>query len=396
VHRSTTQNVALSGGVFLLAITCIAELIGWGESGFGALQMFLLVIGFALLAIGVLPSDAAMGRILRQLILLFGAAYFSLLLAEVGLLVVTPYDARIDPVLSLRGSVVETPWGFGLTPGWRGVFDDGLIKATIQVNARGDRDAETPRNGARQRVLLIGDSVAFGYGLDQEETIDAQLEQMADGVDAHNLGVLGYGPAETAAKLRATTSTTASHVIYVFNGNDLRDDARPGNYRVWNGYLVPTMRPDGSPYTEADYREHAQAKADDTTLRKVLSLVGTRDLMARILQPDADRVMGPLDNYKPEGIERALEQTAAMKKIAEARGAKFTVVVVPMKGEAAPESYAAPTRQFLDRLAAASIPSVDLHGRLNVREHYFDHDPHLNEVGANQTAKAIAELLEKR
>ena len=395
MRRSTYQNVALISGVLLLAITSVAELANCGEAGFGALPQLLLILGFGLLAIGILPSDAAVGRMTRQLILLFGAAYFSLLLAEVGLLVVTPYDARIDPVISLRGSVVETPWGFGLKPGWSGVFADGLISAAISVNSRGDRDEESAEPGREKQVLLVGDSVAFGYALEQHETIDANIERLSDDTDAYNLGVLGYGPGEAAGKLQATTATRAEHVIYVFNGNDLRDDARPGNSRVFNGYLVPRHRPDGTPYEEADYRAHAQAKEDDTTLRKVLSLVGTRELLSRLIEPDADRVMGPLDNYKPEGIERALTQTLAMKQIAGARGAKFTVVVVPMKGEAAPESYAAPTRRFLERLNAASIPYLDLHERLTLHDHYFNHDPHLNAEGAKETAKAIVELLEK-
>jgi hypothetical protein len=394
VRRSTYQNVALVAGIVLVAIATVAELASWGESGFGALQQLFLVLGLAAAALGVLPQDAALGKMVQQAIFIFGAAYVSLLMAEVGLLVVTPYEERIDPVLTLRGSVVATSWGFDLKPGWRGLFQDGMVSAVISVNAVGNRDRDPEQDG--RRLLLLGDSVAFGYALSQEETIDAQIESATRGrIDAVNLGVLGYGPGETAAKLASTTATRASDVIYVFNGNDLRDDARFGSYRVWEGYLVPARKADGSAYTEDEYREHAQAKESDTTLRKVLSLVGTRNLLARLVEPDRDRVMGPLESYKPDGIEHALEQTKKMKELAEARGARFTVVVVPMKGEAAPESYAAPTRRFLERLKDAEIPTLDLHERLTLAEHYFNHDPHLNAEGARETAAAIVELLEK-
>jgi hypothetical protein len=391
---STYQKITLAAGLLLVAITTIAELARWGESGFGALQKLMLATGLSAIALGALPQEGTSGRLVRPVILTFGAAYLSLLLAEIGLLVVTPYDARIDPVISLRGSVEDTAWGFGLKPGWRGLFQDGVAHAMISVNRLGDRDAELVQTDPD--LLLLGDSVAFGYALGQHETIDAAIESLTEGrIDAYNLGVPGYGPAETARKLEATTATRAARVIYVFNGNDLRDDARPGRYKAWQGYLVPTTRPDGTPYTEEDYRRHEQAKADDTTLRKVLSLVGVRNLVLRIVDPDRHRVMGPLENYKPEGIDRAIAQTRKMKEIAEARGAKFTLVVVPMKGEAAPETYSAPTRAFLDRLEEEKIPYVDLHERLNLAAHYFDHDPHLNAAGAKETAKAIVALLEK-
>ncbi len=395
VRRSTYQNTALAVGVLLLAITSIAELAGWGEKGFGALQQLMLFLGAGVIAVGVLPQDGTLARMTRQLILLFGAAYFSLLLVEVGLLVVTPYEARIDPVITLRGSVVETPWGFNLTPYWTGVFQDGVVTADIEINSRGDRDAEPAPNPDR-RVLLIGDSVAFGYGLPQHDTIDASIESLTKGrIDAYDLGVLGFGPGETVAKLEATRDLPAHDVIYIFNGNDLRDDARFGNYQVYEGYLVPVARPDGTAYTEEDYREHVEAKEDDTTLRKVLSLVGVRVLLGRLVEPDRDRVIGPLENYREEGIELALAATLRMKAVAESRGATFTVVVIPMKGEAAPETYAAPTREFIERLEAAGVDTLDLHARLTRADHYFNHDPHLNAEGARETARAIVERLEK-
>jgi lysophospholipase L1-like esterase len=70
--------------------------------------------------------------------------------------------------------------GFTLRPGVRVRHVDRDFSVTVDVNALGMRGPErTPsKRPGTARILLLGDSFAFGWGVQQEETFAARLEQL--------------------------------------------------------------------------------------------------------------------------------------------------------------------------------------------------------------------------
>jgi lysophospholipase L1-like esterase len=83
-------------------------------------------------------------------------------------------------------------------------YRSGEFEFTATINRLGFRDHEYAlERGRRPRVLAIGDSFTFGWGLDLDDTWVKVLERKlrADGIDAEvlNLGRSGYSPANYAS-----------------------------------------------------------------------------------------------------------------------------------------------------------------------------------------------------
>jgi lysophospholipase L1-like esterase len=58
---------------------------------------------------------------------------------------------------------------------------------------RGLRDYEMRRPEHTKRVMVLGDSFVFGWGVRDQEVLTAQMESQVQNLEALNLGVAGYG-----------------------------------------------------------------------------------------------------------------------------------------------------------------------------------------------------------
>ena len=107
--------------------------------------------------------------------------------------------------------IVETPpqltrghprRGYQLRADYEGVTKFGVH---LRVNSRGLRspEFEVPKPPGLRRVLVLGDSVTFGWGVEEEQNFSRRLEealrqQLACPVEVLNSGVSGYGTVEEA------------------------------------------------------------------------------------------------------------------------------------------------------------------------------------------------------
>jgi hypothetical protein len=68
----------------------------------------------------------------------------------------------------------------------------------VSLNERGYRGRELPlpKTGDRTRVVVLGDSIAFGFGVSDEETFPHLLDVRDNGMEAGNRAVPGYGPGQ--------------------------------------------------------------------------------------------------------------------------------------------------------------------------------------------------------
>ena len=63
----------------------------------------------------------------------------------------------------------------------------------IQINSQGFRGPDAWTWGARKRILVLGDSFAFGPGVNVRERFDAVLVRQRPAWSIVNLGIMGYG-----------------------------------------------------------------------------------------------------------------------------------------------------------------------------------------------------------
>jgi hypothetical protein len=139
------------------------------------------------------------------------------------------FQTSADPVLA-----------YELKPDFS-LFKDGRRLNINRFGIRDDSDAvpEGPR-----KIALLGDSVVFGTGFSQDETIAALLQQALDPatnrVRVLNFGVPGYNLPELAGQLNVKDAVYhVDEVIYVMNPNDfcrrntMTEGADNGLYRMY-------------------------------------------------------------------------------------------------------------------------------------------------------------------
>jgi len=402
-----SSRLTLAAGLSIALVGATADFTGISSRpGLGALQLAMIAVGLVVAAWGAFESRPRARRNLARMMLIAISSYLALWILEV--MIAYPLNPRLGkrspmrsmPGLYEKGELVS----YRHAPGFQGTFDDGILQVSVAINSKGDRDDEPREDVDRDRkLMLIGDSFTFGHALEIEESIAGRIEARAEGeIDAYNLGVMGYGPGDTALRLEEAAWWQGRTVYYLFFPNDLQNNnARPGLITVYQGWGVPVFGPDGHEYRESEWDaliayvlEHGTAP-DKTVLfsntftlrhlRGMVEVMGDRDL----------RLSGfPEQTYAPENISAAIQYTARMHELASERGASFEVVILPARGEAEADEYSSWTQRYIDGIEANGEQTIELLDRLD-GEDYFRHDPHFNAAGADATAAAIVEHFDQ-
>jgi len=329
----------------------------------------------------------------------FGAAmvasYVSLLVVEVRL-----WRKQPKSVLKLmeRGLYVVDEEGVRLRPGARVHFDDGYARGDVSVSSLGYRGHE-PCGDADNRVLILGDSFAFGSLLDQPETIDACMERLRPGREVINLGVTGYNLPEPLEPLRRWT-LGARHVVYLFGNTDLDGTVEQ---LVVDGYRVRRLRhPDGSPFTDEEMgpaatRRIAEIKQSRQLSWRSLRLPRVRTALRRsgrtAVDVPTDAFVDP--RQRAEAVARGIGATEEMRALAERRGMTFRVAIVPTLAEVTARSYCPAVADYVAALKGRGEPPLELIDCLSA-DLYWGHEGHFNPAGARVVARAIDAALSTR
>lgn len=159
----------------------------------------------------------------RNLLLLLAATALALLLGE-GLLRLVYRDlpveswARSGFCKDADDLRIMRPGGTVVQLGeWGGV--------THAANDRGYRDASWDAKRGPQRVLILGDSFGFGWGVPADSTIVSRIDAI-EGVDAYNLSIPGDGPVRMYHRyLRHRAAIDPDLVVVLAYVNDLHGPA---------------------------------------------------------------------------------------------------------------------------------------------------------------------------
>jgi lysophospholipase L1-like esterase len=166
--------------------------------------------------------------------MLFGLA-LGVVLIEMGLRVVGALcSSQADGASELRGLHrfrPDLPWLFELRPGAEGRTSDAG-GALYRINADGLRDSvyARPKPDGVFRVVVMGDSVSFGYGVEEAEAYPQVLEELlsqlmpSPEIEVVNLSVGGYNAYNEARLLEGVGQSYEPDLVLVqFCINDLND-----------------------------------------------------------------------------------------------------------------------------------------------------------------------------
>ena len=159
-----------------------------------------------------------MRNTLINLSLLLGSILVCFGLLELGLRITGLVQVGPHPPLIYQQSS-DPAISYELIPS----LDRKAYRSTVTTNALGLRSSEI--DASRPKIAVIGDSITFGYGVENDETIAARLEAQLPTVQFLNAGVPGYHLGqETALYRERIQALHPISVILVFHPNDMNID----------------------------------------------------------------------------------------------------------------------------------------------------------------------------
>jgi len=428
------------------------ELLGiWGTPHpRGVWGLLAVTAAYVLLSLRWLNSGASVeaGRLrewIRRLALVALAACVTLIAAESAIKPFVPaYPYEITPA---EGSppahaVSDDRLQTRLVPGFAGRFRHWDFPGVeVKINSEGFRDREwsaAPPGTEGGRVLGLGDSFAFGTGVQAEEVFLRRFEA-ADGLThggswTFNAGVPGYGPPQYSRLLHSLLPRVQPDtvVVLLYTGNDLEEAA------LFNGWLESRRAAGAAPVAggvppwRRDERRHVGGALTD--LKRGTYWTGTSAL-GRLVLPRVHRLLVSAGWAHPRVVyndflirscskapdpqvvaaeQAAIDALAEIRRLCAAREARLVVVLAPPavlvdlamfdrffdKQQAYPRELFSPDalhQRLVGRITAAGITILDLLPVLRQRHEAGDrlyHDEgHWNAAGHQLAADELARLL---
>lgn len=347
-----------------------------------------------------------MARRRAKLLLLVGALLVAFGAAEVA--------SRILVGAKFKTPLIYQPsdsTSFELVPGIVEQHNSREFSVVYRINPQGYRGAPVtlPKPEGQQRVILTGDSFAFGHGVEEAETVGSRLEaRLGDDVRVVNAGFAsGTAPDDAFAFLaspRAAALDPDVVVELVFMKNDLRDLSEHEWVRVDDqGRPLKVVHP-----TEGPNRLHGRGPIPIHKSNPILRNLGLAQLAGRAyfalvaLPARSKRLAAWADSYlddHPSGLSPRFETALrGIDDLTRAKGWGLVVGVIPTRKQTEG------TPHGLYDAALARLKA--LLGQLQIRFVVFDEpssgigpgdlyplDSHWKASGHDQAAATLAPLV---
>ncbi len=307
--------------------------------------------------------------------------------------------------------------GFLYPPSYRGEIDRGDTRFTYRTDEHGFRNPGPWPDTAE--VVIVGDSQAFGYGVEDDEAWARGLAHRLAPSRVVNLGLIGAAPQQYTRVLeRFGLPLSPKVVLYcLFPGNDIVDArlfelwesaGSPGNYDVWRFFRgrLPSDRGLTRLVEQSYLIALVRTARRNLGSRFAGQTVTLEDGTQLRLAPNVYRSSSERAEPGHPDFQRVIEATRAASVLAAGAERVFLAVLVPTKeevylpilGESSPDlvgPYASELERLgiehLDLTAAFQAEARRSHGAL-----FFEIDGHPNVAGNRLIARAIGDhLLEK-
>ena len=311
----------------------------------------------------------------------------------------------------------------------------------IDISPQGFRDRVLPpKEPGEMRILVLGDSFTFGYGVEADQTISYYLEQALRSagpggrISVVNAGIEGYGPWQSRGLLeeRGFPLDPDLVVYQTFATNDLYDTlVRVGKF--FRAYHLPSLERVHAFRCQALWHVGLQRwlRTHSSAYQQAVRMTQRENLLVDLLDHVRFiRRLPPLDlppredrNYKLEVCLRSWypeleeawdlyrEDVCALRADCEARGVEFVACCMPplhlffdpywieFVGANDPAIYergkgVRVVEEFFREQEIPYVPLVDtLAAYPNPLQVYFRFNKHLRPEGCRAVGKAIASYL---
>lgn len=278
-----------------------------------------------------------------KIVVVLFSCLFGLFLSEISLRVLFP--SYLTSASSERNFFCQFDAEIGWVPlpNLSGLHQRDGFSAFVHQNRFGLRGTNLmvrERTSIRQRILVVGDSSVWGYGVDQDLIFtEPQIHQSE--IDLINFGVSGYGTdQEFLFYLRLGVFFEVDEVVLVFTPyNDIANNLADEQYNYFKPYFTISNE------KLSLHREHIRDSAIRQSINWVSSYSRVVNLLTRahrtlhnwLLNKEEATPGGTIldlasvSKRDQKGIQLTLRIIAAMRDAVVANGARFSVVFVPYK-----------------------------------------------------------------
>lgn len=290
---------------------------------------------------------------------------------------------------------------YSLQPNVQRFIDTGECRWTVRSDSDGYRVSNHAPSTGAPVVLCLGDSYAFGYGVDHEDSYVGRLQSQAGNTLRFvNAAVPGYGPVQYEEMLDYVMErgVRPAHVLIgTYVGNDFHDSVwrKDGEVRdgvIGNrGDLRSFIKMNSHLYRLFSKAYHQVSLGDDEAYRFQQAMSVAANWNSGVLQKArseyARRFAAMADRCRREGIPLSVILIPPRMSVVEAASSTSDLT------EDSPGLPVAHARQvFID----LGIPFVDLTSALarhSINDVYFRHDGHFTPLGHRIASEAAARLL---
>ena len=224
-----------------------------GRYGLGYLGVLLMLVALdCLLMWALVHPDSRLAEATKNAYALLFSLSASIVALEIGLRVINPWGIDIFHWLPyhMHGMVEDPQLGYKHPRS----TSYTLGSVFVSLNSHGLRDVEIPyaKPPNEKRILLLGDSAAFGWGVTQGETVSDKMEPLlrartGESWQVINAGVNGYNTEQEEVFLRTEgLKYTPDIVILIYSENDV-DPAIDPTLVTWRRHWTwPTSLPDAA------------------------------------------------------------------------------------------------------------------------------------------------------
>ncbi len=328
-----------------------------------------------------------------------------------------------QPVTTVSKGLFEPdpPRRFRLAPGYRGTISNVIdFHNEVTINSLGLRGPEVPpKPTGGFRILSIGDSFAFGYGVEPDESyagvLEAHLRTTQLEIECLNGGVPGYGVPDAVDWLETYGLDLKPDLVLlsVYLGNDIMDATQKSREDGFS-FLFPGAGPMRGPLLWLYGHSHAfrlGLRNDFKGVRAVLGLpdppvIDAMREMAQSFSSDTD--------LGREGRSANLTAFSQLLELADRQGFHLAAMIIPSRFmlesdyreavltrlgmDAKNHDPEAPWRFFQESFAAFGIPTLDMTPAIqqalaNSDPVYFKADPHWSAAGHRLAGDALHRFL---
>jgi len=381
-----------------------------------------------------------MGEWTKRLVLMALGGLVALLIAEAAMRVFMPTFSPLSFDLYYRAGDGQ----LRLEPLARRQHAHPEWNVAVQINRDGFRDLDARPADEQPRVLSLGDSLAFGWGVEYEDAyltrLEASLGGPQTGVRVIKAGIPGTGTTDQLALLRSLLPLhhRVDMVVLSFNvGNDFSDVAEGGasQFDVVDGLLVRRgetgagqglfarakswfKRKSYVAQLVAQWLWQRERRRTETTAVRDRPHLGLAQRDHWLQQLTQIHLREPFPARLQRGVDSTLAALTEIQQLARERDARFLLLVVPRSIQvydsdkrryaeafgAAPDDWdmERPQRILAEWARQQGGESLDLlpglrHAASSISERlYYFPDSHLTRAGHRIVSEELRQYLAKR